>query len=52
MEEMVTENVIQVDLMWLDNLYAWRDSVKGYSVTPDGNINLKTVNGVHRVVRL
>jgi len=43
MEEMVTENVIQVDLMWLDNLYAWRDSVKGYSVTPDGNINLKTV---------
>ena len=29
MEEMVTLDVIQVDLMWLDNLYAWRDSVKG-----------------------
>ena len=43
LEEMVTFDVIQIDLMWLDNLYAWRDSVKGYEVTPDGGINLKTI---------
>ena len=45
MEEMVTLDVIQVDLMWLDNLYAWRDSVKGYGdgVTPVGDINLRYV---------
>jgi hypothetical protein len=31
--------------MWLDNLYAWRDSVKGYGdgMTPEGDINLKFV---------
>jgi ABC-type transport system substrate-binding protein len=47
MEEMVTLDVIQVDLMWLDNLYAWRDSVEGYGdgVTPEGDINLKYVTG-------
>jgi len=45
LEEMVTFDVIQVDLMWLDNLYAWRDSVKGYGdgVNPGGDINLKFV---------
>lgn len=45
LQEMVTEPVIQIDLMWLDNLYAWRDSVKGYGdgVTPEGDINLKFV---------
>jgi len=45
MEEMVTLDVIQVDLMWLDNLYAWRDSVKGYGdgVTPSGDIDLRYV---------
>jgi ABC-type transport system substrate-binding protein len=45
MEEMVTLDVIQVDLMWLDNLYAWRASVEGYAdgVTPGGDINLKYI---------
>jgi len=45
MQEMVTENVIQIDMMWLDNLYAWRDTVKGYGdgVTPAGDINLKYI---------
>ena len=43
MEELVTLDVIQVDLMWLDSCYAWRDSVKGYVAFPDGSINLKYV---------
>jgi ABC-type transport system substrate-binding protein len=45
MEELVTFDVIQADLMWLDNLYAWRDGVKGYGdgVTPAGDINLRYV---------
>jgi ABC-type transport system substrate-binding protein len=45
MEEMVTLDVIQVDLMWLDNLYAWRSSVEGYGdgMTPGGDINLKYI---------
>jgi ABC-type transport system substrate-binding protein len=45
MLEMVTFDVIQIDMMWLDNLYAWRDSVEGYGdgVTPGGDINLKFI---------
>jgi ABC-type transport system substrate-binding protein len=45
MEEMVTFDVIQVDLMWLDNLYAWSDKAEGYGdgVTPEGPINLKYI---------
>lgn len=45
MEEMVTEKVIQVDLMILDNLYAWRDSVKGYGdgLNSTGDINLRFI---------
>ena len=45
MEEMGTFDVIQVDLMWLDNLYAWRDSAKGYGdgMNPGGDINLKYI---------
>lgn len=45
MQEMVTENVIQLDLMFLDNLYAWRDSVEGYGdgLSSVGDINLRFV---------
>lgn len=45
MQEMVTEDVIQIDLMFLDNLHAWRDSVKGYGagLNSQGNINLKFI---------
>jgi ABC-type transport system substrate-binding protein len=43
--EMLTFDVIQIDMMWLDNLYAWRSSVEGYGdgMTPGGDINLKFV---------
>ena len=45
MEEMVTFDVIQIDLMWLDNLYAWSDKAEDYGdgVTPAGPINLKYI---------
>jgi len=45
MEEMVTEKVIQLDMMFLDNLYAWRSSVKGYGdgLNSVGDINLKFI---------
>ncbi|MBS3814665.1 ABC transporter substrate-binding protein, partial [Candidatus Bipolaricaulota bacterium] len=45
MEEMVTEEVIQLDMMFLDNLYAWRSSVKGYGdgLNSVGDINLKFI---------
>lgn len=45
MQEQVTEDVIQVDLMFLDNLHAWRDSVKGYGrgLNSQGQINLKFI---------
>ena len=47
MQELVTEDVIQIDLMFLDNLHAWRDSVKGYGdgLNSQGEINLKFVTG-------
>lgn len=46
MEEMVTNRVIQIDLMFLDNLHAWRSSVKGYGqgLNSRGEINLRYVN--------
>ncbi|MCF7875701.1 ABC transporter substrate-binding protein [Candidatus Bipolaricaulota bacterium] len=42
MEEMVTDKVIQVDMMYLYNIYAWRSTVKGFGdgLTPMGNLNL------------
>lgn len=45
MEEMVTDKVIQLDMMFLDNLYAWRSSVKGYGdgLNSVGDINLKFI---------
>lgn len=45
MEEMVTDKVIQLDMMYLHNIYAWRNTVKGYKdgLTPMGNINLAYV---------
>lgn len=45
MEEIVTKKVIQIDLMLLDNLYAWRDSAKGYGdgLNSVGDINLKFI---------
>jgi hypothetical protein len=45
MEEMVTEDVIQIDMMFLDNLHAWRDTVKGYGdgLNSQGEINLKFI---------
>ncbi len=44
-EERVTEEVIQVDMMYLQNIYAWRDTVEGYKdgLTPMGNINLAAI---------
>lgn len=45
LQEMVTEDVIQIDLMFLDNLHAWRDSIKGFGegLNSQGNINLKFI---------
>ena len=45
MQELVTLDNIQLDMMWLDNLYAWRDSVEGYGdgVTPAGDIDLRYI---------
>ena len=45
MQEMVTNDVIQIDMMFLDNLYAWRDTVKGYGdgLNSQGSINLKYI---------
>jgi peptide/nickel transport system substrate-binding protein len=45
MQEMVTEKVIQVDMMFIDNLFAWRESVQGYGegLTSEGDINLRYV---------
>jgi ABC-type transport system substrate-binding protein len=45
MQEIVTLDMIQLDMMWLDNLYAWRDSVEGYGdgVTPAGDIDLRYI---------
>lgn len=47
MQEMVTEKVIQVDMMFINNLYAWRSEVKGYGkgLTSEGDINLRFVTG-------
>lgn len=48
MQELVTENVIQVDLMFLDNLYAWSSGVEGYGdgLGSQGDINLRFVQAV------
>jgi ABC-type transport system substrate-binding protein len=45
MQEMVTEDVIQFDMMFLDNLHAWSSTVEGYGegLNSQGNINLKFV---------
>ncbi len=45
MQELVTEDVIQIDLMFLDNLHAWRDSVQGYGdgLNSLGEINLRFI---------
>ena len=45
MQEMVTEDVIQIDMMFLDNLHAWSDKVEGFGdgLNSQGNINLKYV---------
>ncbi len=45
MQELVTEDVIQVDLMFLDSLFAWRDTIKGYGegLNSEGDINLKFI---------
>ena len=45
MQEIVTEDVIQIDMMFLDNLHAWRDTVKGYGdgLNSQGEINLKYI---------
>lgn len=48
MQELVTENVIQVDLMFLDNLYAWSSNVAGYGdgLGSQGDINLRFVEAI------
>jgi len=45
MEEMLVENVIRIDLMILDNLHAWRDTVKGFGdgLNSQGEIDLRFV---------
>ncbi len=45
MEEMVTELALRIDLMFIENLYVWRDSVKGYEngLNSTGNINLRFI---------
>ena len=47
MQEMVVDNVIRVEMMFLDNLHAWRDSVVGFGegLNSQGEINLKFVTG-------
>jgi ABC-type transport system substrate-binding protein len=45
MQEMLVENVVRIDLMFLDNLHGWLDTVKGYGegLNSQGEINLKFV---------
>jgi peptide/nickel transport system substrate-binding protein len=45
LEEMIVDDVLRVNLMFLDNLHAWRDSVEGYGdgLNSQGEINLKFV---------
>jgi peptide/nickel transport system substrate-binding protein len=45
LQEMTVDDVIRINLMFADNLHAWRDSVKGYGdgLNSQGNINLKFV---------
>ena len=45
MEEMLVENVVRIDLMILDNLHAWRDTVKGFGdgLNSQGEIDLRFV---------
>jgi len=47
MQEMVVDNVIRIEMMFLDNLHAWRDLVEGYGdgLNSQGEINLKFVTG-------
>ncbi len=48
MEEMVTEKVIQIDMMFLDNLHAWRKGVEGYGdgLNSQGDINLRFITAL------
>lgn len=48
MQEITTEKVIQIDMMFLDNVFAWRKNVKGYErgLNQDGDINLRYVSGL------
>ncbi|MGD2205219.1 MAG: ABC transporter substrate-binding protein, partial [Anaerolineae bacterium] len=43
LQEMIVDNVVRVNLMFLDNLYAWRDSIEGYGdgLNSMGDINLR-----------
>ncbi len=45
LQEMTVDDVIRINLMFLDNLHAWRDSVQGYGdgLNSQGEINLKFV---------
>ena len=47
MQELVVDNVIRIEMMFLDNLHAWRDSVEGFGdgLNSQGEINLKFVTG-------
>jgi peptide/nickel transport system substrate-binding protein len=45
LQEMIVDDVLRVNLMFLDNLHAWRDSVQGYGdgLNSQGQINLRFV---------
>jgi len=45
MQEMLVENVVRIDLMILDNIYAWREEVVGYGdgLNSTGDINLRFI---------
>ena len=45
MQEMLVENVVRIDLMIADNLYAWREEVVGYGdgLNSEGDINLRYI---------
>jgi hypothetical protein len=42
---MIVDDVLRINLMFLDNLHAWRDSVQGYGdgLNSQGQINLRFV---------
>jgi ABC-type transport system substrate-binding protein len=47
MQNIIVDEVARINLMMLDNLHAWRDTVVGYGdgLNSQGNINLKYVTG-------